>query len=147
MKFEKFLTGEQSDFKGRTLNHIWAYTDDEIEHIHDFIQIVFPLNEESQAIFHGYYLDYDFLVIQIRANELAKQNIIKSAEWFLSFLERDSHWKRPYQHTHLRVTRIIKCLRLLVSDEEADKFYINVMQLLGPENQINEVTLTFWRNA
>ena len=147
MNFENFLIGEGRDFKGRTLNDIRSYTDHEIEHVHDFIQIVFPLNEESSASFHGYYLSHHLLVEQIKGNELAKRNIVKSAEWFLKFLERNSNWKATYQHNHLRITRIIKCLRLLVSDQEADKFYNDVLYLLGHHNKINDATLTFWTNA
>ena len=147
MNFENFLVGDERDFKGRTLNDIRSYTDHEIEHVHDFIQIVFPLNEESRASFHGYYLRHDLLVEQIRSNELAKTNIVKSAEWFLKFLERNSNWKAVYNHNHLRITRIIKCLRLLVSDQEADKFYNDVLHLLGHQSKINEVTLAFWENA
>ena len=109
--------------------------------------MIFPLNEESRASFHGYYLRHDLLVGQIRSNELAKTNIVKSAEWFLKFLERNSNWKAVYNHNHLRITRIIKCLRLLVSDQEADKFYNDVLHLLGDYNKINEVTLDYWKNA
>ena len=52
MDFEKFLTNQGSDFKGRTLDEIWSYSDNEIESTHDFIQIVFPTNKPSQATFN-----------------------------------------------------------------------------------------------
>ena len=149
MNFTKFLIAEESVFRGRTLNQIWSYTDtdDETEHIHDFIQILFPLNEKSRSSFHGYYLNHDLLIEQIKGNKVAQRNIVKSAEWFRSFLKRRSEWEKPYQHNHLRITRIIKCLRLLVSEQEADKFFNNVMSLLGEQNHINAVTLEYWRNA
>ena len=101
MNFEKFLSLEESDFKGRTLSQIWSYTDYEIEYVHDFIQILFPLNEESRSSFHGYYLYHDLLVEQIKSNDLAKRNIVKSTEWFLSFLKRNSEWEKPYQENEL----------------------------------------------
>ena len=57
MIFEDFLTLKGKDFKGRSLEDIWSFSDEEIENYHDFIQVVFPLNKASQAVFHGYYLD------------------------------------------------------------------------------------------
>ena len=44
MIYEEFLTLKGKDFKGRTLDDIWSYSDKEIEENHDFIQIIFPLN-------------------------------------------------------------------------------------------------------
>ena len=50
-------------------------------------------------------------------------------------------------HNQLRITRIIECLRLLVSDDEADDFKSKTLELLEEGNEVNEVTLGFWRNA
>ena len=51
MNYERFLTAQEGDFKGRTLEDIWSFSDAEIEYIHDFIQIIFPLDKPSQAAF------------------------------------------------------------------------------------------------
>ena len=147
MIFEDFLTLKGKDFKGRTLEDIWSFSDTEIEQTHDFIQIVFPLNKASQAVFHGYYLDSTELVQQIRNNKEAANNIIKSSHWFISFLERNMYWNAQHNHNQLRITRVIKCLRLLVSDEEADNFYNNVLELIKNNNQVNMRTLNFWKNT
>ena len=58
-----------SDHKGRTLNDIWGFSDEEIEGIHDFIQLVFPTNKKSQSVFNGFYLDSGELIDTLRANE------------------------------------------------------------------------------
>ncbi len=147
MIFEDFLTLKGSDFKGRTLEKIWSFTDKEIEENHDFIQIVFPLNKPSQSSFHGYYLDSQDLIDQIKNNKKAVTNIIKSSKWFLSFLKRNTYWNAPYDHNQLRITRVIECLRLLVSDKEADNFYDNVLELIKTDNQVSSKTLNFWKNA
>ena len=122
MNFEKFLTHRGKDFKERTLQDIWSYSDKEIERRHDFIQVIFPLNKPSQAVSHGYYLDSKELVNQIKTNKEAVTNISKSSQWFFSFLERNMYWNTRHDHNQLRITRVIECLRLLVSDEEADNF-------------------------
>ena len=147
MIFEDFLTLKGKDFKGRTLEDIWSFSDEEIENYHDFIQVVFPLNKASQAVFHGYYLDSTELVQQIRNNKEATNNIIKSSQWFFSFLERNMYWNDRHDHNQLRITRVIECLRLLVSDKEADNFYNNVLGLIKDNNQVNMRTLNFWKNA
>ena len=147
MNFEEFLTHRGKDFKERTLQDIWSYSDTEIERKHDFIQVIFPLNKPSQAVSHGYYLDSQDLVDQIKTNKDAVINILKSSQWFYSFLERNRYWNTRHDHNQLRITRVIECLRLLVSDEEADNFYNNVLELIEDNNQVNTRTLNFWSNA
>ena len=147
MNFEEFLTHRGKDFKERTLQDIWSYSDTEIERRHDFIQVIFPLNKPSQAVSHGYYLDSQDLVHQIKSNKDAVINISKSSQWFYSFLERNKYWNTRHDHNQLRITRVIECLRLLVSDEEADNFYNNVLELIEDNNQVNTRTLNFWSNA
>ena len=94
MIFEDFLTLKGKDFKGRSLEDIWSFSDEEIENYHDFIQVVFPLNKPSQATFHGYYLDSKEAVHQIKNNKDATNNIIKSSQW-LSLIHI-SEPTRPY---------------------------------------------------
>ena len=147
MNFEDFLTLRGKDFKGRSLQDIWSFSDSEIERRHDFIQVVFPLNKPSQAVFHGYYLDNQDLVSQIKSNKEVATNILKSSSWFFAFLERNMYWNTKLDHNQLRITRVIECLRLLVSDEEADNFYNNVLELIKDNNQVNKRTLNFWKNA
>lgn len=147
MNFEDFLILKGKDFKGRTLQDIWFFSDSEIERVHDFIQVVFPLNKSSQAVFHGYYLDNQDLISQIKSNKDVTTNILKSSSWFFAFLERNMYWNTKLDHNQLRITRVIECLRLLVSDEEADNFYNNVLELIKDNNQVNKRTLDFWKNA
>ena len=146
MNFKKFLLEKEPDYKGRMIQDIWQFTDDEIESNHDFIQLIFPLNKKSQSVFHGYYLDNDELIVELKENNKIKENLIKSSKWFLSFLKRNNHWKSNYDHNQLRVTRIIECLRLLVSNNEADNFYQCIIKL-SSDSKINETTLEYWRNA
>jgi len=150
MNFESFLSNDSNpgvDFKGRTLQNIWSYSDNEIEDKHDFIQMIFPLNQPSNSVFHGIYLEDSKVIENLRKNPIVQSNVIKSANWFLSFLERTNHWKVPNNHNHLRITRIIQSLRLLVSDKEADVFYNSIMAMLSENNQINATSLQYWKKA
>mgnify|MGYP001258330730 FL=1 len=146
MNFKNFLLAKEPDFKGRMIQDIWNYSDEEIEGIHDFIQILFPLNKKSQSVFHGYYLDTDNLVQSLKDDEQVKENILKSSEWFLSFLKRHDYWKRGYNHNQLRITRVIECLRLIVGDKEANSFY-ELIKILSKNANLNKKTTEFWDNA
>ena len=148
MDFLNFLSKEGNDFKGRTLESIWSFSDEDIERTHDFIQILFPLNKPSESAFHGYYLDSEDLIEQIRSNTIARENILKSSNWYLSFLTRNVWlWNRNYDHNQLRITRVIECLRLLISEDEADKFYDDVLKIIKDNNKVNQTSLNFWKNA
>ena len=142
-----FLKNEETDFKGRSLTDIWAYDDSQIEANHDFIQLLFPLNKASKHSFHGVYLNDDAQVIEIKNNKAIQTNILTSANWFLMFLKRVDYWRVGYNHNHLRITRIIECLRLLINNYEADKFYKDVLTILGSDNNINKETTKFWAEA
>ena len=146
MNFKNFLLGKEADFKGRTIQEIWDYSDIQIEGNHDFIQLIFPLNKKSQNVFHGYYLDNEDLINELKESHQVRENIMKSSSWFLSFLKRNDHWKSKYDHNQSRVTRVIECLRLLVGDDEADNFYQSVVGL-SLDSNINKTTLEFWKNA
>ena len=146
MNFKNFLLGKEADFKGRTIKEIWDFSDIQIEKNHDFIQLIFPLNKKSQNVFHGYYLDNQDLIDELKESHQIRENIMKSSSWFLSFLKRNDHWKSKYDHNQLRITRIIECLRLLVGNNEADAFYKSILALCL-NSIINKTTLEFWKNA
>ena len=146
MNFKNFLLAKEPDFKGRMIQDIWNYSDEEIEGIHDFIQILLPLNKKSQSVFHGHYLDTDDLVQSLKDDEQVKKNILKSSEWFLSFLKRHDYWKKEYNHNQLRITRVIECLRLIAGDKEADNFYKSVLELCS-DVKLSKTTLDFWSKA
>ena len=148
MDYLDFLSNGGVDFKGRTLEMIWSFTDEQIESIHDFVQIIFPLDKPSESTFHGYYLSSQEIINKIKDNQTAKENILKSSKWYFSFLKRNIWlWNRKYDHNQLRITRVIECLRLLVSEQEADKFYENVLKIIEDDNRINEISLNFWNKA
>ena len=147
MDFQKFLRNEEVDFKGRLLTDIWNYTDYEIEANHDFIQLIFPLDKPSKAVFNNLFLKNNKQINILRTDDVVKKNILKSCDWFLIFLKNNNQWKNYSDHNQLRITRIIECLRLLISDKDANDFYKNIFKLLGKDIRINPITLDFWKKA
>ena len=147
MDFEKFLTNQGPDFKGRSLEEIWTYSDNKIESTHDFIQIVFPTNKPSQATFNKLYLDNEKLIKKLKNNSAVTKNLIKSAAWYLSFLDRNDAWQKGYDHNQLRITRVIESLRLLISDEAANEFFKAILRLVKDPTILNPTTIKFWEEA
>tara|TARA_X000000950_G_scaffold116412_1_gene146136 strand:+ start:2229 stop:2672 length:444 start_codon:yes stop_codon:yes gene_type:complete len=147
MDLYKFLRNEDKDFQGRLLSDIWSFTDDEIEDNYDFIQLIFPLDKPNEAVDHNIYLKDVNEFLKIKSDEIIKNNIIKSKDWFIDFLKRNDQWKLYSDHNQLRITRIIECLRLLISDDEADLFYSTILSMVGKKVNINEITLDYWSKA
>ena len=112
MEIVGFLEGKTPDHRGRMLAVIMQQTDHQAETTHDYIQWLFPLDEPSRSVMGAPVLN-ELDIEDIRHSELAQQNLVKSASWFLGFLERNDHWITKYDHNHLRITRVIKSLRLL----------------------------------
>ena len=146
MNLYKFLKNEEEDFQGRFLSDIWSFSDDAIEDNHDFIQILFPLDKPSEAIDNNIYLKDQNEILKMKSDLIVKKNILKSKDWFLKFLKRNNQWKSYSDHNQLRITRIIECLRLLISDKDADIFYNNVISMIS-KNEINQITLDYWSKA
>ena len=147
MNFHKFLRNEEPDFKGRFLCDIWNFTNEEIEYNHDFIQLIFPLNKPSNAVFNNLYLKSIKEIDSLKQDDLVQENLIRPRNWFIKFLKNNNHWKSYSDHNQLRITRIIECLRLIINDKEADNFYEEITQLVGENPKINRTTLEFWQNA
>jgi hypothetical protein len=125
------------------LADIWRFDDDEIDTTHDFIQWMFPLKEASSAN-----VDAPTLLAseidQIRNSIQCQQNLVASAAWILSFLKRTEVIYQYTNHNHLRVTRIIKSLRLLRSDPPADRFKQELLALIEKRRaRVNPITVAF----
>jgi len=142
-----FLSNQDRNASGWLLTDIWKFNDTQIENTHTFIQWVFPTDEPSRAT-PGSPVLTEEQVTEIRNSEQAKQNLSKSADWYFNFLRRNSFWRKPYDHNHLRITRLIKSLRLLLGDDEAEYYKQQFWQLLGTDiSQIPPKTIDYWDDA
>ena len=142
-----FLEGVIPDGRGRTLSIIMAFDDQAIESTHDFIQWIFPLDEPSRSHPGAPVMDR-FEIEEIKSSDVALENLMQSADWYFGFLQRHDHWIRQYDHNHLRISRAIKSLRLLVSDEVADRYEAAILDFLGGNiSAISERSRGYWLNA
>ena len=147
MNLRAFLENVAPDYLGRTLSEIWQFTDDEMETCHDYIQCVFPLDQESGAVPNAPVLNPKDIA-DIKSSPVAISNLKQSSDWFYQFLCRNDQWLRAADHNHLRITRLIKSLRILVGDTFADAMREKIMQLAEASGaKINPLTLEFWKNS
>jgi hypothetical protein len=142
-----FLEGIGTDSKNRHLDAILDEDDRYWEHTHDFIQWLFPLNEESRAVRNSPVL-IDEEIELIRSSERAQEGLRSATARYQSFLLNTKPWKNSHNHNHLRITRVIKSLRLLSNDDAANGFKYWVAGQLGDRiDTINSESKRFWRNA
>ncbi len=146
-QFVAFLEGSGTDSRSRRLADIWRFDDDEIDTTHDFIQWMFPLSEASSSNFNAPVL-LASEIDEIRSSMLCQQNLAASAAWILSFFQRTELIFQYTNHNHLRVSRIIKSLRLLHSDQAADQFKQALLSLIETRRaRINPITVAFWLSS
>jgi hypothetical protein len=116
-----FLEGEGPDAAGRTLFEVLAMDNAALERTHDFIQWLFPLREPSRAVPDAPALTDDE-VEAIRDSSMAQIALAAATDRMTAFYGMTHDWLMPSDHNHLRITRIVRSLRLLVGDDQADAF-------------------------
>ncbi len=142
-----FLNGTAADIHGRTFDDVMGFSDEQIEHTHNFIQWLFPLPKPSLSV-PGSPCISDAEITSIKDSSAAVANLNIAADWFFDFLVRNEHWIKAYDHNHLRITRVIKSLRLLSGDEAADQFKTVVFGIAGDRIElINVKAMHFWDGA
>ena len=142
-----FLEQTSGDHQKRMITEIWGWSDNAWEEEHDFIQWLFPLNEKSMAVPNAPVIR-EPEITWIQESEKAQGSLQKSTDRYKEFLASEKYWKLSHNHNHLRITRVIKSLRLLRSDDEANRFKHWIAGELGDHiDKISEKTKQFWRLA
>ncbi len=121
-----FLEGEGPDASGRTLFEVLAMDNAALERNHDYIQWLFPLREPSRAVADAPVLT-DEECGAIRESVMAQCALAAATDRMDAFYRVTHDWLMPNDHNHLRITRIIRSLRLLVGDDQADAFRAAIM--------------------
>lgn len=146
-----FLSGEAADSEGRTLAEIQHWPDRELEDVHDFIQWMFPLREPSPVNPEAPVLDEE-TIAAIRARPELQEAVRASLQRMRRFYEGSRHWISAGNHNHLRITRILRCLRLLGLDAEGSEFFAYLEGIYDEERRkprpgITARSFEFWQAA
>jgi hypothetical protein len=150
-----FVALHGKDHKGRRYVDYLAFSDNELEINHDFIQWMFPLHEPSGFSGNCPILSPEIVEETTRLLNF-KYQIEAGVGRISRFLGIGQHFDIDIQRNHfhngnhnlLRITRIIRSLRLLEREDLAKQFYDDVMvgaMLAQPE--ISAVTRQYWIKA
>jgi hypothetical protein len=158
-----FYSGKATDTSGRTLKEIQAWSYNELETVHDYIQWLFPLPEPSQYNLFAPVLDAK-QIAEFQANAELRAQLLASFDMMLGFygFERNGlsivrsnlwevqsrNWLRPGNHNHLRLTRILKSLSILGLKDHAQGLLeaLNAV-FAGNSNVISATTMGYWKRA
>lgn len=165
-----FQTNTAPDRRGRYLAEIQQWPDDLLERTHDYIQWMFPLSAPSafnpstpvldletiqefrsrsdlqeglRASFRRMLDFYGFVLVDV------PKLMVQSAS---NFQDKAANWLTPNNHNHLRITRILRCLRLLGLEAEAAAFFCCLTEIYradskGEDPRITAETFSFWQQA
>ena len=150
-----FLGGTGADHKGRLYGETLSWSDVQLEDCHDQCQWIFPLHEDSHMARTWPVVNKE-IVEEAKRNPAVLDNLRAAKDRFEVFLgvcNDDGNWKfkqdrwcRDGNHNLLRVTRIIRCLRLFGLEEEAQDFYKKVLAV-AERCGISNVTKAYWWRA
>lgn len=152
-----FLNGTSNDFKGRSYSEMLGWSDIQLEKCHDQIQHIFPLHEKSDFAVSYPILSPD-VVEEAKKDPAIIANIRAALDRFERFFGIEPYDKmkqdrwcnlgfggRP-NHNILRVTRIIRSLRIFGLEKEAEALFDSVVGISDSRFD-NERMLVYWRKA
>jgi hypothetical protein len=143
-----------ADERGRTLASLRDVSDQEFEASHDFIQTMFPLMEKSMHHKDSPVLTDDDVKQLIASRSAVSEmalNLIRLGD-FLGVSPgrydeaKQAWWCNDGNHNLLRVTRVIRSIRLFGS-EVVSKQFCNIVTDIATKRGVNETTKQFWWKA
>ncbi len=151
------------DDEGRTLEEILAWPDEKLEAVHDFIQWLFPLPERSGANPDAPVLDATTINAFRASSDLQdrlRQSFLRMLRFYglvfaegavqraANFTARSLNWFCPGNHNHLRLTRMLRSLRLLGLEAESEALFHALSEIYRAQpGGITQRTYQFWKDA
>lgn len=159
LNYAEFLEGRILDDRGRHVNEILQYDENLLEKSHNYIQRMFPTDEQST--FAGILPALPDDIAKLRASDKAKKAIRKMYGKMLAFWKLDGerykdwgsdmkrNWNTPGNHNCLRMTRLLRCFKILGMEDEFTDFSIRVGYILkesahNPSIMITPTTASYW---
>ena len=164
----QFYGENACDDAGRTWAEIVSWPDERLEAVHDFIQWLFPLPETSGANPSAPVLEADTVNAFQRSPEMQdrlRHSFLRMLRFYglvwkepgridcaENFALRAHNWLSQSNHNHLRLTRMMRSLRLLGLDAEAQALFAVLKKIYEEDEQagrrrITSRTYRFWRDA
>ena len=162
-----FYAGAAPDHRGRSLAQLQSQSLSALESNHDYIQWLFPLPERSSASAHAPILT-PADIQAFEQNPLLRGSLLQSFSvmlWFYGFelieaaqrlqvrrgrdfAARSAIWLTPFNHNYLRLTRILRSLRLLGCADHAGALFACLQDVYREHaDEIGEETFQYWKRA
>lgn len=150
------------DTRSRTLPLILSWPDTELEFNHDYIQTLFPLPESSmfasaptitKEVYTHFHSREDLRaslgtafdrILSFYGLKLTGEGeVVKGDNWTAN----SGNWLTRFNHNHLRITRILRSLRVLGLRDQAEAFHNflstdpDATKIVGSKSQM------YWRRA
>lgn len=137
------------------LEDIWSWRSDKLESAHDYIQYLFPTDQASNFNINAP-LVTEVDKLEFKRNDDLRNRLLKSFHVFLEFLglkhennkvtvlklNNQAISSNP-DHNWLRITRILRSLKLLGLEKEAKQFYNCLKELREAGNFSNNSMMHF----
>lgn len=166
---------QRQDAEGRTLDETLHFSDNQLEYYHDYIQYLFPLPERSPINPRAPVITKDVREAFLARQDLRDQ-LQRSLDRMLGFYgftstsstttnsdqprnnnldiqpspnfstQASQTWRKRFDHNHLRITRIIRSLRVLGLEGEARAFRSALVENDQPQ-KVSERSRMFWERA
>jgi hypothetical protein len=154
------------DPRGRTLNSILSWPNGELEDCHNYIQYLFPLPERSPYNPFASVIDRA-TCIAFRTRADLRARLKQSFDRMLAFYgfqynqsptkvcvsrtpafdDVSRRWVRRFDHNHLRITRILRSMRVLGLALEAEALWRALDEVCDENRAISKKSWTFWTRA
>jgi hypothetical protein len=162
-----FYLGTGTDHRHRHLEDVLAFSVDELESNHDYIQWLFPLAVPSSVMPDAPLVDSECrraFQSDERLRAARRRALDRMLDFYglalsgpagepridkgRNFAERSSEWLHPNDHNFLRLTRIMTSLDLLGEPSLAAALQACLERLHGEyPSLIGETTIRYWRSA
>lgn len=160
-----FYRGSGGNAGGWRIDEILAWPDRELEDVHDFIQWLFPLPEKSMANPWAPVLDKPTISAfhkEPKLQEALRASLIRMLAFYgfemregaivpaANFEARAKNWLTPANHNHLRLTRMIRSLRVLGLETEGLALWRALDAIYATDagrDAVSERTYKFWTRA
>ena len=138
-----FLAGDIPDYKGRYFDGILERSNDWLEKCHDYIQLIFPTDKHSSYnLFAPVITAYE--AEELSNDPIVQENMRKAVKRMMDFYA-ETGWITRNNHNYLRISRILRSLRLFHLDAEADEFYDFITKIADEHTDvITTKTRGYW---
>lgn len=126
-----FYANQGQDAEGRTIGEIFLFSDEELEHTHNYIQWLFPLPEPSRFYSAAPLLSKEDITLFKESPELQAQ-VREALARMTYFYQFSAEVRCPGDHNHLRITRILRFLTLIGLTQEAHNFFNLALEEWAP---------------